>query len=78
MISETVLRVIKANNHHTPFDIDHFSIQQRGSKFCLYAHPFANNLNKKKIGTFADYESAKKMVDSILDMKLPPITDIDG
>ena len=77
MISETVLRVIKANNH-TPFDIDHFSIQQRGSKFYLYAHPFANNLNKKKIGTFADCESAKKMVDSILDMKLPPITDIDG
>lgn len=78
MISDSILRIIKANNHHTPFDIDHFSIQQKGSKFYLYAHPFSNGLNKKKIGTFADYESAKKAVDSILDLKLPPMTDIDG
>jgi len=78
MISESILRIIKANNHHTPFDIDHFSIQQKGSKFYLYAHPFTNNLNKKKIGTFADYESAKKAADSILDMKLPSPADIDG
>ena len=74
MISETVLRVIKANNHHTPFDIDHFSIEQRGSRFYLYAHPFESNFNRKKIGTYPSYDAAKAMVDSILDMKLP--TDI--
>lgn len=74
MISETVLRVIKANNHHTPFDIDHFSIEQRGSRFYLYAHPFEGNFNRKKIGTYPSYDAAKAMVDSILDMKLP--TDI--
>ncbi|MBE6878337.1 MAG: hypothetical protein E7488_04125 [Ruminococcaceae bacterium] len=72
MISDSILRIIMANNHHTPFDIDHFSIQRRGSKFYVYAHPFENNFNKKKIGTFADYESAKAAVDSILDLKLPP------
>ncbi|MBE6894374.1 MAG: hypothetical protein E7483_02025 [Ruminococcaceae bacterium] len=76
MNGETVIRFVKSNNHHTPFDIDHFSIQQRGSRFYLYAHPFANSFNKKKIGTFADYESAKKAVDGILDLKLPNKTDI--
>ena len=75
MISDSILRVVKANNHHTPFDIDHFSIKQVGSKFYVYAHPFEKSFNKKKIGTYKSYEEAKKVVDSILDMKLT--TDAD-
>lgn len=71
MNGENIFRFIKANNHHIPFDIDHFSIKQVGSKFYVYAHPFEKSFNKKKIGTYADYETAKKVVDSILDLKLP-------
>ena len=71
MNGENIFRFIKANSHHTPFDIDHFSIKQVGSKFYVYAHPFEKSFNKKKIGTYADYETAKKVVDSILDLKLP-------
>ena len=71
MNGENIFRFIKANNHRTPFDIDHFSIKQVGSKFYVYAHPFEKSFNKKKIGTYADYETAKKVVDSILDLKLP-------
>ena len=71
MISDSILQIIKVNNRRTPFDIDHFSIQQVGKKFYVYAHPFENGFNKKKIGTYADYESAKKAVDSIIDLKLP-------
>lgn len=71
MISENILRVIKTNNHHTPFDIDHFSIKQVGSKFYVYAHPFESKFNKKKIGSYNSYDAAKKVVDSIIDLKLP-------
>ena len=71
MNGETILRFVKANNHHTPFDIDHFSIKQIGSKFYVYAHPFGKNFNKKKIGTYARYDAAKAVVDSLLDLKLP-------
>ena len=66
MNGEKIFRFIKANNH--------FSIKQVGSKFYVYAHPFDKNFNKKKIGSYADYESAKAVVDSIIDLKLP--TDI--
>ena len=74
MISDMLFRVLKSEMKHLPKDIDHFSIEKVGSKFYVYAHPFEKSFNKKKIGTYADYETAKKVVDSILDMKLP--TDI--
>jgi hypothetical protein len=53
-----------------PKDIDHFSIEKVGSKFYIYAHPLESKFNRKKIGSYADYETAKKVVDSILDLKL--------
>ena len=71
MNSDNILQFIKANNHHTAFDVDHFSIKQIGSRFYVYAHPFEKNFNKKKIGTYSSYEEAKKVVDSIIDLKLP-------
>ena len=74
MNSDNILQFIKANNHHTAFDVDHFSIKQIGSKFYVYAHPFEKNFNKKKIGTYTSYDAAKAVVDSLLDLKLP--TDI--
>ena len=76
MNGEKIFRFIKANNHHTPFDVDHFSIKQVGSKFYVYAHPFENGFNKKKIGSYSDYETAKNVVNSIIDLKLPTPTDI--
>lgn len=71
MNSDNIIQFIKANNHHTPFEVDHFSIKQIGSRFYVYAHPFENGFNKKKIGTYKSYEEAKKVVDSIIDLKLP-------
>lgn len=71
MISDILLKAIKPAKR-LPLDIDHFSIEKIGSRFYLYAHPLESKVNRKKIGTFADYESAKKAVDSILDLKLPP------
>ncbi len=75
MISDILIKVIKPAKR-IPLDIDHFSIEKIGSRFYVYAHPLENNFNKKKIGTFADYESAKAAVDSILDLKLPTDTAI--
>ena len=57
-------------------DIDHFSIEKVGSKYYVYAHTMPNRLNRKKIGTYADYETAKNAVDSIIDLKLPRDMDI--
>lgn len=70
MTADSIIRIIKVANKRTPYDIDHFSIRQIGKKFYLYAHPFENDINKKKIGTFADYNSAKQAVETILDLKL--------
>lgn len=70
MINDILVKIIKPAKR-LPLDIDHFSIEKIGSRFYLYAHPLQSGFNKKKIGTFPDYESAKAMVDSILDMKLP-------
>ena len=70
MISDIFLRAVKPVKR-IPLDIDHFSIENIGSKFYLYAHPNEGDFYKRKIGTFADYESAKAMADSIIDLKLP-------
>jgi hypothetical protein len=71
MTADSIIRIIKVANRRTPYDIDHFSIRQIGKRFYLYAHPFENDLTKKKIGTYSSYEEAKKVVDSIIDLKLP-------
>ncbi|MBQ5782309.1 MAG: hypothetical protein IIV99_02865 [Oscillospiraceae bacterium] len=73
MTADSIIHIIKVANRRTPYDIDHFSIRQIGKRFYLYAHPFENDLNKKKIGTYPDYETAKKAVDTILDLKLDSI-----
>lgn len=70
MISDLLLKASKPAQR-LPKDIDHFSIEKVGSKFYIYAHPLEGRLNRKKIGTYADYETAKKVVDSIIDLKLP-------
>ena len=71
MLSEVLVKIIKNENRRFSTDIDHFSISQVGRKFYVYAHPYDNNLRKKKIGTYPDYETAKANVDRILDFKLP-------
>ncbi|MBQ7283279.1 MAG: hypothetical protein IJ339_03010 [Oscillospiraceae bacterium] len=70
MISDIILKTIKPAKRIAK-DIDHFSIQQVGSKFYIYAHPLESNFNRKKIGTYPSYQAAKAVVDSILDLKLP-------
>ena len=71
MISDMLFKVLKSEIKHLPKEVDHFSIEKVGSKFYVYAHPLAGNLNRKKIGTYPTYEAAKQMVDMILDLKLP-------
>ena len=71
MISDMLFKVLKSEVKHLPKEVDHFSIEKVGSKFYVYAHPLAGNLNRKKIGTYQTYEAAKQMVDMILDLKLP-------
>ena len=70
MISDILVKIIKPAKR-LPLNIDHFSIEKIGSRFYLYAHPLQSGFNKKKIGTFKDYESAKAAVNSIIDLKLP-------
>ena len=70
MISDIILKNIKPAKRLAK-DIDHFSIEQAGSKFYIYAHPLEGRLNRKKIGSYPSYEAAKAVVDRILDLKLP-------
>ncbi|MBQ6895788.1 MAG: hypothetical protein IJN69_01085 [Oscillospiraceae bacterium] len=70
MIGDILVKIIKPAKR-LPLDIDHFSIEKKGSRFYLYAHPLQSGFNKKKIGTFDSYQAAKSTVDSIIDLKLP-------
>lgn len=70
MISDILLRAAASRTKHLSKEIDHFSIEKVGGKFYVYAHPMKNNFNRKKIGTYPDYATAKANVDRILDLKI--------
>ncbi len=53
-----------------PKTVDHFSIEKVGRKFYVYAYTDKDSSARKKIGSYNSYETAKKAVDNILDLKL--------
>lgn len=69
MLIEKLFNMWKSSRPQFPVDIDHFSIEQVGSKFYVYAHQKDND-NMTKIGTYKSYECAKQAINNILDLKI--------
>ncbi len=69
MLIETLFNIWKSQNPRLAVDIDHFSIEQIGSKYYVYAHQKDTEIITK-IGTYKSYECAKKAIDNILDLKI--------
>lgn len=49
--------------------VDHFSVENIGSGFYVYAHSGKTGTIKRKIGRYNSYEEAKKAVDTVLDLR---------